>query len=81
MSPKVRLLLAPPPKPRLTQWGDVFFCQGGGEIWGGFDDEFYAWWGRKVPAFKKLPYAGLYFCGDPELIIRPGGAWGEMGEL
>ena len=43
----------------------MFLRQGGGEFRGGLDDEFYAWWGRQVPTFDKLPYAGLYFRGDP----------------
>ena len=51
-SPRVRLPPTPPCEPRLTQWGDVFLRQGGGEIWGGFDDDFYPWGVRKVPAFE-----------------------------
>ena len=45
-----------------------------------YDDDFYSWWERKVPALEQFPYAGLDFQGDPDLVLPPGGAWGEMGK-
>ena len=59
----------------------MFLRQGCGEIRDGFDDDFYAWWGRQVPSFEQLPYEGLYFHGDPEMILPLGGVWGEIGEF
>ena len=45
-----------------------------------YDDDFYTWWERQVPALEQFPYAGLDFRGDPDLVLPPGGAWGEMGK-
>lgn len=30
-------------------------------------------------AFEQFPYAGLDFRHDPELVLPPGGAWGDIG--
>ena len=76
----VTLPPCPPREPRLTQWGDIFLQQGGdGEIQSDYDDDFYSWWSRHVHALEQFPHAGLDFRGDPELILPPGGAWGEIG--
>ena len=77
----MRLSPSPPHCPRITWWGDVFLRRGGGEIHGGYDNDFYAWWSHQVPGLEHFPYGGLYFCGDLELILPPGKAWGEMGEF
>ena len=70
----------PPHELILTWWGDVFLHQGGGEIQGGYDDDFYAWWICQVPALEKFPYVGLDFHGNLVLVLPPGEAWGDMGE-
>ena len=77
----MRLPPTPPRDPRLTRLGDLFLHQVGGEIQGGFYDDFYAWWSRKVATFEQFPYAGLDFCRDSKLALPVGGAWGEMGEF
>ena len=53
--------------------------KGGGDIKGGYDDDFQAWWSQQVPAFEQFPYAGLDFRGDTELMLPPGEAWGDIG--
>ena len=45
-----------------------------------YDDDFYFWWERQLPALDQFPYAGMDFYGDPDLVLPPGGAWGELGK-
>ena len=45
-----------------------------------YDDDFYIWWERQLPALEQFPYAGMDFRGDPNLVLPPGGAWGELGK-
>ena len=62
ISPAVPLPAFSPHQPRLTRWGEVFLRQGGGgSVQGVYDDEFYVWWGRKLPAHEQFPYTGLDF--------------------
>ena len=46
-----------------------------------YDDEFYLWWERQLPALEQFPYAGLDFWGDNDLVLPPRGAWGALGIL
>ena len=45
-----------------------------------YDDDFYIWWERQLPVLEQFPYAGMDFRGDPDLVLPPGGAWGELGK-
>ena len=81
MSPAIPLQVRSPCQPRLSQWGDIFLRQGGGDIVHSvYDDDFYTWWERQLPALEQFPYAGMDFRGDPNLVLPPGGIWGEMGK-
>ena len=81
MSPAIPLEIRHPRQPRLSRWGDIFLRHGGGDVVQSmYDDDFYTWWERQVPALEQFPYAGLDFRGDPDLVLPPGGAWGEMGK-
>ena len=46
-----------------------------------YDDEFYFWWEQQLPVLEKFPYGGMDFHGDPDLVLPPGGAWGELGNF
>ena len=81
MSPAIPLQVHHPRQPRLSRWGDIFLRQGGGDVVHSmYDDDFYTWWERQVPVLEQFPYIGLDFRGDPDLVLPPGGAWGEMGK-
>ena len=45
-----------------------------------YDDDFYIWWERQLPTLEQFLYAGMDFRGDPDLVLPPGGAWGELGK-
>ena len=81
MSPAIPLQIRSPCQPRLSRWGDIFLRQGGGDIVHSvYDDDFYIWWERQLLALEQFPYAGMDFRGDPDLVLPPGGIWGEMGK-
>ena len=44
-----------------------------------YDDDFYIWWERQLPALEQFPYASMDFQGDLDLVLPPGGAYGELG--
>ena len=46
-----------------------------------YDDDFYIWWERQLPALEQFPYVGMDFRGDLDLVLPPGGAWGEVGNF
>ena len=46
-----------------------------------YNDDFYFWWERQLLALEQFPYAGMDFRGDPDLVLPPGGSWGELGNL
>ena len=39
-----------------------------------------AWWERQLPALEQFSYVGMDFRGDPDLVLPPRGAWGELGK-
>ena len=49
--PTIPLPVRSPRHPRLSRWGEIFLCQGGsGSVQSVYDDDFYLWWQRKLPA-------------------------------
>ena len=65
LSPKVTLPHPHAHDPRITKSVDVLVRKGGGDILGGYDDDFHSWWIRYVPAFEQFPYVRTDFRGDP----------------
>jgi hypothetical protein len=54
--------------------------QGGGRTTEAFNDDFFAWLSRQIPAIEDYPYAGIDFSRDPEIPVPPGEERGEMGK-
>ena len=46
-----------------------------------YDDDFYFWWERQLPALEQFLYAVMDFRGDPDLVLPLRGAWGELGNF
>ena len=79
LSPAVPLRVHCPRQPRLSRWREIFLRQGGrGSVESVYDDDFYLWWERKIPTLDQFPYDGMDFWGDNDLVLPPGGAWGEL---
>ena len=56
------LVFSPTRYPRLQRWGEIFLHHGGGgSVQSVYDDAFYLWWGRQLPALEHFPYASLDF--------------------
>ena len=81
MSPAIPLQVRSLRRPRMSWWEDIFLRHGGGDIVHSvYDADFYTWWEQQLPALKQVPYAGMDFRGDPDLILPPGEIWGDMGK-
>ena len=52
--------------------------EGGGSVQSVYDDDFYFWWECQFPALEQFPYARMDFRGDADVVLPPGGAWGEL---
>ena len=40
----------------------------------------FAWLRQQMITIEEYPYACIYFCGDPDLILPDGTQWGAMGK-
>ena len=82
LSPVVPLPVSSPRQPRISKWGEIFLRQGGGgSVQSVYDDDFYLWWERQLPALEQYPYPRMDFRGDNDLVLPPGGVWGAFGIL
>ena len=60
LNPAVPLPVRSPRQPRLSRWGDILLLQGGsGSVQSVYDDDFYFWWERQLPALEQFPYARM----------------------
>jgi hypothetical protein len=67
--------------PALCRWAALLPRQGGGRTIEAFDDKFFSWWVRQIPAIEDYPYVGINFSRDPEMLVPPGEERGEMGKF
>jgi hypothetical protein len=82
LRPRVAVPISSPRDPRMGRWADLMKRLGGGEVpRNAFDDDFFAWWEQQIIAIDDYPYAGLDFRGDPDLVLPPDAAWGEIGKI
>jgi hypothetical protein len=66
--------------PAVCRWAALLSRQGGGRTVEAFNDNFFAWLSRKIPAIEDYPYAGIDFSRDPAMPVPPGEERGEMGK-
>ena len=66
--------------PAVCRWAALLPRQGGGRTVEAFDDDFFAWLSRQIPAIENYPYAGINFSRDPTIPVPPGEERGEMGK-
>lgn len=45
-----------------------------------FDDDFLSWWERHIIAIDDYLYGRLDFSHDPDMVVPPGSALGEIGK-
>jgi hypothetical protein len=66
--------------PAVCIWAALLPRQGGGRTTDAFNDDFFAWLTRQIPAIEDYPYAGIDFSRDPTIPVPPGEERGEMGK-
>lgn len=64
--------------PTVCRWVALLPRQGGGRTTEVFNDDFFAWLSRQIPAIEDYPYAGIDFSRDPAIPVPPGEERGEM---
>ena len=65
----------------LTQkrWADAMRRLGRGRVSNPYPADFFPWWQRQIIAIDGYPYAGIDFCGDADMPLPPGVAYGDIG--
>jgi hypothetical protein len=66
--------------PAVCRWAALLPRQGGGRTVESFNDDFFAWLSRQIPAIEDYPYAGIDFSRDPAMPVPPGEERGEIGK-
>ena len=46
-----------------------------------FTPEYFHWLANQVFAVQDFPYAGVDFCGDPDMGLPPGEQWDDSGKI
>ena len=46
-----------------------------------FKPEYFQWLENQVFSIQDLPYAGIDFRGDPDMVLPPGEQWDESGKI
>ena len=44
-----------------------------------YPPDFFHWWHRQIAAIDDYPYVGVDFCGDPDMPVPQGAAYGDIG--
>ena len=52
---------------------------GGGRVANPYPVEFFPWWRRQLIAIYDSTYVGIDFCGDPDIPLPLGEAYGDIG--
>ena len=52
---------------------------GGGRVDKPYPTDFFTWWQRQIIAIDEYPYVGIDFCGDLDMPLPPGEAYGDIG--
>ena len=65
--------------PAQQHWGNVMRRLGGGRVANPYPSDFFPWWQRWIIAIDDYPYAGIDICGDPDMPLPSGEAYGDIG--
>ena len=60
-------------------WADAMCRLGVGRVANPYPAKFFPWWQRQIVAIDDCPYAGIDFWGDPDMLLPPGSAYGDIG--
>ena len=62
------------------RWANVMHRLGGGRVANPYPGELFPWWWRQLITIDDYPYVGIDFCGDPDILLPPGLAYGDIGK-
>ena len=79
LSPRVEIAPHGIRDPAQRHWANVVHRMGGGRVANPYPAEFFPWWRRQLIAIDDYPYAGIFFCGDPDMPLPPVVAYGDIG--
>jgi hypothetical protein len=68
-----------PRDPRMLRWCQLMARHVTGPIVR-YDDRFFDWLQGQVLMIEDYAYAGLDFCGDPDLALPEDAQWGNIGK-
>ena len=51
---------------------------GGGRVAKPYPIDFFPWWRRQIITIDDYPYARIDFCGDPDMPLPLGPAYGDI---
>ena len=60
-------------------WENVMRRLGGGRVANPYPTYFFPWWWRQIITIDAYPYAGIDLCGDTDMPLPPGAAYGNIG--
>ena len=80
LSPRVDISLHGVWDPTQWHWANVMHRLGGGRVANPYPADFFPWWRRQIIAIGDYPYAGMEFCGDSDMPLPLGEAYGDIGK-
>ena len=78
LSPRVDVPLHGVRDPAQWHWADVMCRLGGGRVSNPYPADLFLWWRRQIVSIDDYPYVGIDFRGDPDMLLPPGSAYGNI---
>ena len=65
--------------PAQRRWENVMRRLGRGRVANPYPMDFFPWWRRQIIVIDDYPYATIDFCGDTNMPLPQGAAYGNIG--
>jgi hypothetical protein len=79
LGPRFEILPRGPHDLAMAWWTKVMRWQGRGRVPTPYNEDFFYWWRRQVISLDDYPYEGIDFKGDPDMLLPPRAAYGDIG--
>jgi hypothetical protein len=79
LGPRFEIIPRGPHDPTMARWTEVMRWQGRGRVPTPYNEDFFYWWRRQVIALDDYPYEGIDLRGDPDMLLPPIVAYGDIG--
>ena len=81
LSPRVEIPPHGVQDPAQRRWENFMRRLGGGRVANPYPADFIPWWWRQIAAIDDYPYVGIDFCGDLDMPLSVGEAYGNIGKV